>query len=166
MLVPRACQTPGVRGWGTSGFRSGGSNPDSRRASQDAGGISNLMVMLRDSGKPVIGHNCLFDLVYILTQFVAPHATWPDFKAAIAQWLPAGVYDTKYLSKMLLGRHKAILPSTTLGPLYEHLKQHGEDAPHIRLLADAAASGVVPRCGILLWPCFSCCYTTCHELRG
>ena len=50
-----------------------------------------------------------------------------------------GVYDTKHIGKVLDKRHAGLLPSTTLGELYEHLKVDEPSANHARLLADAAA---------------------------
>jgi poly(A)-specific ribonuclease len=58
------------------------------------------MPAIRAAGKPAVGHNCLFDLVYVLTQFVDHNETWPEFQAAMGKWFPGGLYDTKHLAKV------------------------------------------------------------------
>lgn len=102
---------------------------------QAAAGFTSVMSILQAAGKPVVGHNMLFDLIYVLNIFVADFPAWPDFKAATEAWFPGGIYDTKHLTNALEQAHPAHPPgggnggggspplfdSTTLGDLYEAL---------------------------------------------
>lgn len=115
---------------------------------QDAAGFANIITMLRESGKPVVGHNMLFDVVYTLNMFVADYPQWPEFKAAAAEVFPGGVYDTKHLCASLLATDPSLLPYTSLGPLFESLQQRDAALPHRRLLATAAATNSTTRCAI------------------
>jgi poly(A)-specific ribonuclease len=104
---------------------------------QAACGFSNMMHVIRDAGKPVVGHNCFFDFVYILTQFVRPYATWPEFQDGLKEFFPAGVYDTKHLCKTLEQGREGLFESNSLGPLYEALHAGNPDSMHMRMLHDA-----------------------------
>lgn len=100
---------------------------------QAAAGFSRVISLIQASRKPVVGHNMLFDLIYVLNIFVADFPAWPDFKAAADVWFPGGIYDTKHLTHALEARHQArsggngggaaapLFDSTTLGDLYEAL---------------------------------------------
>ena len=45
--------------------------------------------MLRDSGKPAVGHNCLFDLAFTLEHLAEPlPQQWPAFKHLVKKWFP------------------------------------------------------------------------------
>lgn len=97
------------------------------------------MHLIRDAGKPLVGHNCLFDIVYILTQFVQSYETWPEFQKGIQEYFPAGVYDTKHICKALESTCEDLFPSNHLGGLYEHLRDSDEGYKHMHILRDAAA---------------------------
>ena len=57
--------------------------------------------MLRDSGKPAVGHNCLFDLAFTLEHLAEPlPEQWPAFKHLVKKWFP-GLH--------LQGPHKSTL---------------------------------------------------------
>ena len=108
---------------------------DAYCAVQVAGGFSNVMTLLAESRKPLVGHNCLFDIVYMLCQLVATKRTWADFKNKLQSFFPAGLYDTKHLAKVLLKRHEGLFPDTSLGPLYERLKSEEAALAHRALLS-------------------------------
>ena len=55
---------------------------------QAAGGMVQVLEALRAAGKPAVGHNCGFDVVYLLTQLAGPAPTWAAFQAACAHWFP------------------------------------------------------------------------------
>ena len=94
---------------------------------QAAVGFSHVISALQASGKPVVGHNMLFDVIYVLNIFVADYPGWPAFKAACEHWFKGGVYDTKHITRALDERHPPdagggpLFDSTTLGDLYEAL---------------------------------------------
>lgn len=45
--------------------------------------------LLRDSGKPAVGHNCFFDLAFTLEHLAEPlPEEWPDFKRLVQKWFP------------------------------------------------------------------------------
>lgn len=65
---------------------------------QTAAGLSRVMEIVRSSGKPVVCHNGYFDCLYLIDSFVAPlPPTWPEFLALVQEWIPGGVWDTKYV---------------------------------------------------------------------
>jgi CAF1 family ribonuclease len=75
--------------------------------------------MMRDCGKPAVGHNLLMDLSYSVESFVEPlPPSWEEYKALVAAWLPT-VYDTKHL----VAQMPEIFNDTSLGCAYEAL--HG-----------------------------------------
>lgn len=47
-------------------------------AIEKAAGFSMVMEAMRDSGKPAAGHNCIFDVAYVLESFAQPlPESWP-----------------------------------------------------------------------------------------
>ncbi|CAK0787612.1 hypothetical protein CVIRNUC_010834 [Coccomyxa viridis] len=98
----------------------------------DAAGFVRVFEMLRDSGKPAVGHNCLFDLAFTLEHLAEPlPEQWPAFKHLVKKWFPGGIWDTKLLVKCL-PEVASQLESTSLGPLYEALG--GADEPQAEVL--------------------------------
>ncbi|PNG62111.1 hypothetical protein TSOC_015479, partial [Tetrabaena socialis] len=82
---------------------------------------------IRESGRPVVGHNASFDLAYSLAQFAAhplPRA-WAEYKALVRASLPGGLYDTKHLAAQLSAAHGLGLGDTSLGGLYGKLMDEG-----------------------------------------
>jgi len=64
-----------------------------------ATGASLILEIVRDSGKPIVGHNPMWDLVYILESFAEQlPETYPEFKTMVQAWLPGGLYDTKLIA--------------------------------------------------------------------
>ena len=48
-----------------------------------------MFELLRDSGKPAVGHNCLFDLAFTLEHLAEPLPEhWPAFKHLVKKWFP------------------------------------------------------------------------------
>jgi hypothetical protein len=56
-----------------------------------------VMTLLRDAKKPVVGYNCFDDNIYILTNFGSLPKTWPQFQNVLQEYFPEGVYDTKHM---------------------------------------------------------------------
>jgi hypothetical protein len=105
-------------------------------------GFSQVFEIMRDSRKPAVGHNIRFDLAFSLAAFVQSPLpkNWAGYKKLVAQWLPGGVYDTKYLAHCLpsssssssdgsssssSGVGARVLVDTALGSLYELMAQVG-----------------------------------------
>jgi CAF1 family ribonuclease len=55
------------------------------------------------SGKPVVGHNCFLDLMFLTQSFVTDlqNNTLAEFKKIVLENLPA-IYDTKYVTNALV----------------------------------------------------------------
>jgi poly(A)-specific ribonuclease len=55
---------------------------------QRAAGFSRVMELVAQCGKPAVGHNPLFDVSYVLAQFVDQQLplSWQDFRALAARW--------------------------------------------------------------------------------
>ncbi|CAG9465399.1 unnamed protein product [Pedinophyceae sp. YPF-701] len=64
-------------------------------------GFSCVLELIRDSNLPVVGHNMLFDLMFVMNDFVQSPLppSWAGFRQLTQEYFPAGVYDTKYLAK-------------------------------------------------------------------
>ena len=92
------------------------------QALDQAGGFVRIWKMLCDAKKPVVGHNCLFDLLFLFSHFQGTlPPTCDDFKAALSGLLPV-IWDTKHLASQSGGRHV----DTALGPLYEACTAAGD----------------------------------------
>jgi CAF1 family ribonuclease len=85
---------------------------------QEATGFARVMEDIRAAGKPVVGHNMMFDLVFVLNIFVGDFPTWREFKEACGQTFPAGVYDTKHIVKVLEAHSGPVFEQNSLGDLY------------------------------------------------
>ncbi|KAG0295944.1 hypothetical protein BGZ98_001170 [Dissophora globulifera] len=69
-----------------------------QREVENARGFRSVIDMLSACGKPIVGHNIVVDLAYILAQFVGPlPQTMEGYKRMIHQTFPI-VIDTKYVS--------------------------------------------------------------------
>ena len=56
---------------------------------QEAAGFVRVFERLRESGKPAVGHNCLFDLAFTLEHLAEPlPEDWPSFKQLVKKWFP------------------------------------------------------------------------------
>lgn len=59
---------------------------------QEAAGFVRVFEALRDSGKPAVGHNCLFDLTFTLEHLAEPlPEDWPAFKRLVQKWFPGEI---------------------------------------------------------------------------
>ncbi|EFJ49494.1 hypothetical protein VOLCADRAFT_120753, partial [Volvox carteri f. nagariensis] len=66
-------------------------------------GFSQVLDVLRDAGRPLVGHNASLDLAYTLSQFngVLPR-NWRAYKALLQRAFPGGLYDTKHIATQLI----------------------------------------------------------------
>lgn len=92
------------------------------RAVHDAAGFARVFELMRESKKPGVGHNAMFDINYSVQQFVNPElpSSWSDYKKMVQQWFPGGLYDTKYLARQL---PEVFQDQTSLGDVYKTLTQ-------------------------------------------
>ena len=64
------------------------------------------------SDLPVIGHNCLLDLLHMTHQFDnGPPSNVVEFCSQLRQLFPAGIYDTKLIASYLKENDTALGPS-------------------------------------------------------
>lgn len=91
---------------------------------QDTLGMRLLFEALVQSGKPLVGHNCLFDLMFMLNSFEGELAEdLMTFRLQLHALLPT-IYDTKYISTSgVLG---AVVEGNALGDLYKQLFSGGD----------------------------------------
>ena len=70
------------------------------------------------SGKPIVGHNCFLDMLFLTQSFATDleEKTYADFKKILLENFPA-VYDTKYATNTLA----PTLKETNLGILFSIL---------------------------------------------
>jgi poly(A)-specific ribonuclease len=65
-----------------------------------ASAFTRVLEVMRESGKPAVGHNCNFDVAYLMAivEKKLPQK-WEDYKALVQHWFPGGVYDTKHIAR-------------------------------------------------------------------
>lgn len=82
-------------------------------------GLRLLVKELSASKKLIVGHNCLLDLMYLMTQCVEElPADYEQFKALTHRTFP-NLIDTKFIGTS--DKFKEIFPSTVLNQLYDRL---------------------------------------------
>ncbi|PVV00817.1 hypothetical protein BB560_004791 [Smittium megazygosporum] len=85
-------------------------------------GFSKVIELLSECNKPIIGHNCFTDFVYLYSHFCRPLPnTLAEFKNEIHNLFPE-IYDTKFIFENSLCL-KSIAVSSTLEDLNKSLKQ-------------------------------------------
>lgn len=59
--------------------------------------------MLQKAGKPIVGHNMMFDILFTYSKFIGPlPPTYKQFAKLWTQLFCGGTYDTKCLSKHII----------------------------------------------------------------
>ena len=104
-------------------------------------GFTKVMRHLSESGKPIVGHNCLIDLLRIFRQFESElPPNYELFKEKIHHLLPT-IYDTKNICinvKKVVGRRQPklekLLASSNLNQLHKELTGNKQLAHAPRLL--------------------------------
>lgn len=85
----------------------------------EAAAFVQIMELIKNVKKPVIGHNLALDLAYSVHSFIQPlPPTWPEYKKMVSTWFPGGIYDTKYLASLL----PEFAEDTSLGVLFKRLE--------------------------------------------
>ncbi|KAF0688373.1 Aste57867_19993 [Aphanomyces stellatus] len=88
----------------------------------NAVGFSKVIQLLGKSNKPVIGHNCLLDFVYLFHQFCGPlPPTLVQFKQQLGKAFPT-IYDTKVLA--LTSPASDAFESTSLSAMFDYMRDH------------------------------------------
>lgn len=86
---------------------------------ENAVGFSSVIKMLSQSGKLIVGHNMMLDLMHVIHQFCCPLPDdVGDFKATMQALFPR-IVDTKVMATTQPFRDQ--IPSTVLGDLVKHL---------------------------------------------
>ena len=88
---------------------------DKLKALDESAGFLRIFRMLSAAGKPMVGHNCLYDLMFLYSHFQGslPDSA-ADFKQALHAIFPH-LWDTKHISSHSAGKYS----DTQLGPLYQ-----------------------------------------------
>ena len=61
-------------------------------------GVKNIIEKIIELGKPIIGHNCFMDLLFIMSHFMEEiPKKYKEFKNILKNKFKGGIYDTKYL---------------------------------------------------------------------
>ena len=61
-------------------------------------GIKNIIEKIISSKKPIVGHNCFIDLLFIMSHFMDDiPKTFKNFKLILKKEFSGGIYDTKHL---------------------------------------------------------------------
>ena len=60
-------------------------------------GVTSIIEAIIKSKKPIVGHNCYFDLVFLYTSFIGDLTSYNKFKSDIRTYF-CEIYDTKYIS--------------------------------------------------------------------
>lgn len=95
----------------------------------EAAGFSQVFSAISESGKPVVGHNMLLDLLHMVHQFVCPlPETYEEFKSVLTAVFPCLV-DTKVMASTQPFRDQII--STGLAQLVESLTIHPFSMPSV-----------------------------------
>lgn len=116
---------------------------DKRKAIRDAAGFAAVMDIIRESGKPAVGHNLAFDVAYSLHCFVSPlPPTWEEYRKLVQWQFPGGIFDTKHIAIQLFSDSPEPV-DTGLGALFSLLTVGHSGSPGSQDLIDAI--GIDPR---------------------
>ena len=64
-------------------------------------GVKTIIEQIVKSEKPIVGHNCFIDLLFIMNYFFEPiPGNFYFFKCYLLTYFPGGIYDTKLLYNM------------------------------------------------------------------
>lgn len=119
-----------------------------RNAIIEASGFSEVLDLMRISGKPAVGHNYSFDVAYSLHSFVSPlPSSWEEYRKLVQWQFPGGIFDTKLIAKKLFENCQTQI-DTSLGMLYNLLTVGDFLSDESRQVAEAAS--VSPRQDLVL----------------
>lgn len=88
---------------------------------ENAVGFTQVVKMISQSGKLVVGHNMFLDLIHVIEQFLCPlPEKFDDFKATISAVFPR-LIDTKVMANTQPFRD--LIPSSVLADLVKHVSK-------------------------------------------
>ena len=96
-------------------------------------GFSLVIEAMINLKKPLIGHNCIYDWLYIYNQFIGElPETFADFTEEWSKYFPL-TFDTKVLASQSKSFY-----NTTLGSMYERLTKEDKYKKSLRFKYDTA----------------------------
>ena len=96
---------------------------------ENAVGFSQVVKMISQSGKVVVGHNMFLDLLHVIHQFLCPlPELFEDFKATLSAVFPSLV-DTKVMANTQPFRD--LIPSSVLADLVKHVSKKPFQKPAV-----------------------------------
>ncbi|KAJ1527889.1 hypothetical protein ONE63_007825 [Megalurothrips usitatus] len=96
---------------------------------QEAIGLSHLIKAISNSGKLIIGHNCLLDICHIVNRFRYPlPSSYDNFKELVHHIFPR-IIDTKFMSTA--PPIKDLIPPCPLGKLWDTLREAPFNMPKV-----------------------------------
>ena len=106
--------------------------------------FTRVLEAMRASGKPAVGHNCNFDVAYLLAivEKSLPRQ-WEDYKLLVKDWFPGGIYDTKHIARQVPEVFKGW---TGLGDCFKYLTEEGNEGyERAKLLLAQAGEADLPK---------------------
>jgi poly(A)-specific ribonuclease len=87
-------------------------------------GFSKFINLVIGSGKPIIGHNLYYDLMFMYEKFIddLPDTFW-DYKSALSKYFPQ-IYDTKFITS----KYAKEFDNTKLESIYKLIKKNKYDS--------------------------------------
>ncbi|XP_071534813.1 poly(A)-specific ribonuclease PARN-like [Panulirus ornatus] len=99
-------------------------------------GFTHVIRKILESNKPIVGHNCVLDLLHVIDKMVQPlPEQWEELKTVVKSNIPT-VYDTKLIAKD--PPFCVDIPNTSLGALHSVLC--GKYCPPIFIVEDGCES--------------------------
>ncbi|CAH3128604.1 unnamed protein product [Porites lobata] len=106
---------------------------------ENAVGFSQVVKMISQSGKVIVGHNMFLDLLHVIDQFLCPlPELLEDFKATVSAVFPRLV-DTKVMANTQPFRD--LIPSSVLADLVKHVSKKPFQKPAVLFDPDCAWDG-------------------------
>uniref|UniRef100_A0A147BQL9 Putative polya-specific ribonuclease parn n=1 Tax=Ixodes ricinus TaxID=34613 RepID=A0A147BQL9_IXORI len=134
---------------------------------EKAHGFGRLLEVVAQSGKLVVGHNMVLDVVHLLSQFVDDlPKDYQEFKSMVKATFP-GVVDTKLLATE--GALKDVFSSTMLGALVKQLGGKSSSLPPIEFVPGYGYDSVEEKlheAGYDAYITGLCMAGLCQRLRG
>ncbi|KAI2804819.1 hypothetical protein BLOT_003807 [Blomia tropicalis] len=85
-------------------------------------GFTSIIKLIIESRKPLVGHNCKLDLLYLYQTFIGPlPESYSEFKSLFNSLFPA-VYDTRFISSQ--GILANLISNNCLNNLYAAILEH------------------------------------------
>ncbi|GAX85783.1 hypothetical protein CEUSTIGMA_g13198.t1 [Chlamydomonas eustigma] len=88
-------------------------------------GFTRVIEAMKACRRPAVGHNCMFDIAYVLAACVDPKLppSWPEYKQLVEEWFPGGIFDTKLIARQVPEIFKR---GTSLGEVFKGVTEDDE----------------------------------------